>query len=54
VSIITDYSMNRVEGAIPYIWIRRSCTLVITKNFLVLAMELVICWSTSYYQNDSF
>jgi hypothetical protein len=38
-SVIANYSMNKVEGEILYIWARERYILVITKFFL-LTMEL--------------
>ena len=48
VSVEVYYSKDGVEGGISYIWVRWKCILAITKNILVLAIELLICWSTFY------
>jgi len=53
-SAVGDYSMDKVDGEISYIWAIGKCVLVATESVFVLRMELVICWSTSHYQKDSF
>ena len=43
---------NIMEGGkIPFIQMKERCVLVITKNFQVMGIGLVICWSTSNHQN---
>jgi len=46
--------MDRVEGGIPLHLSKREVYFGITKNVLVLEIELVICWSIFHWQKDSF
>ena len=42
-NVVAYYSKDRVGEEIPLHLSKRECILVITKNILVLEMELVIC-----------
>ena len=42
------------RGKVPFNQVRGRCVLVITKNFQVMGIGLVICWSTSNHPNINF